>query len=67
MNSLSPANPSSAEEAVTKIIEAILRLEDAAMRRRTWADLLADRIAEFTGTLSQSYRRSILTHSSYFA
>jgi len=51
MNSLSPANPSSAEEAVTKNIEAILRLEDAAMRRRTWADLLADRIAEFTGTI----------------
>src|SRR6185437_14981431 len=51
MNPPSTANPSSAEEAVTENIEAILRLEDAAMRRRTWADLLADRIAEFTGTI----------------
>ena len=38
-------------EAVAANIEAILRLEDAAMRQRTWADILADGTASFTGTI----------------
>jgi len=38
-------------EAVAENIEAILRLEDAAMRQRTWADMLADGIASFTATI----------------
>jgi len=38
-------------EPIYRNIETILRLEDAALRQRTWADKLADRIAEFTGTV----------------
>ena len=38
-------------EAVAENIEAILRLEDAALRQRTWADTLSDSIADFTGTI----------------
>src|SRR5205814_8732982 len=40
-----------APEAVAENIEAILNMEDAALRRRTWADVLADGIASFTGTV----------------
>ena len=32
-------------------METILRLEDAALRRRTPADVLADNMAGFTGTI----------------
>jgi uncharacterized membrane protein len=38
-------------DAVARNIETILRLEDAAMKRRTMADRLADRIAGFVGTV----------------
>jgi uncharacterized membrane protein len=38
-------------DAVAQNIETIVRLEDAALHRRTWADVLADNIAEFTGTI----------------
>lgn len=42
---------SEAPDAVAKNIETILRLEDAAMRRRTLADKVADGIAGFVGTV----------------
>lgn len=38
-------------DAVAENIETILRLEEAALRQRTRADVLADGIAEFTGTI----------------
>jgi uncharacterized membrane protein len=39
------------QDSIRQNIEAILRLEHAAMRQRTWADKIADGIAEFTGTI----------------
>ena len=38
-------------DSVTENIEAILRMENAALRRRTRADRLADAIAGFAGTI----------------
>ena len=43
-------------EAVVANIEAVLRLKDAAMRQRARADMLADGIANFTGTIRQVIR-----------
>lgn len=43
--------PDEAPKAVRENIEAVLRLESAAMRRRTAADRAADAIADFTGTI----------------
>jgi uncharacterized membrane protein len=39
-------------DPVTENIETILRLENTELQRRTWADTVADAIAEFTGSMS---------------
>ena len=38
-------------DAISENIETIVRLENAAMRRRTAADRVSDAIADFTGTI----------------
>ena len=48
-------------EAVVANIEAVLRLKDAAMRQRARADMLADGIANFTGTI-----RQVAVHLTWF-
>jgi uncharacterized membrane protein len=54
--------PSHPFDPVTENIETILRLEDAELQRRTWADALADTIAEFTGSIS-----FVVLHLGWFA
>jgi uncharacterized membrane protein len=46
-----PESVGEAADAITRNIETIVRLEQAAQRRRTWADRLSDAIAGFTGTI----------------
>jgi uncharacterized membrane protein len=48
--------------AVVENIETILRLENAALRSRTWADRLSDGIASFVGTL-----KFVLLHAVWFS
>lgn len=50
MSDRAPA-PADNPDAVTQNIEAILRMESAALRRRTWADRMSDAIAGFAGTI----------------
>ena len=47
--------------AVVENIETILRLENAALRSRTWADRLSDSIASFVGTL-----KFVVLHAVWF-
>jgi len=49
-------------DPVTENIETILRLEDAELQRRSWADTLADTIAEFTGSMP-----FVVLHLAWFA
>lgn len=46
-----PDSAGEAADAITRNIETIVRLEQAAQRRRTWANRLSDGIADFTGTI----------------
>ena len=48
---MSGDKPPNGADPVGENIETILRLEESALHRRTWADMLADAIAEFTGTI----------------
>ena len=38
-------------DPVVESIETILRIDNADLQRRTWADLLADHVAGFTGSI----------------
>jgi uncharacterized membrane protein len=46
-----PESAGEAADAITQNIETIVRLEQAAQRRRTFANRLSDGIADFTGTI----------------
>jgi uncharacterized membrane protein len=55
-------NASPSDSAVAENIETILRLENAELQRRTWSDMVADAIAEFTGSMP-----FVVLHLAWFA